>query len=1111
MTSDTAAERVTALQVAATAGAAEEQLWTELAAALRARGRGPGSLARPLRIVVPSHPLRDALARRLLHRAGRPFLGVILQSHRELALETLHRAGDPPPGGDVLVPVLVARRARDEPPLAAALGALSEGFAAPLAVVRDLLDAGFRPHHLPAALEWAEAATARHGEAVSSRVASLLRIASGVCEDLETAHLGDRSTLFERAAAVLAARGQRALPTAGLWIYGYADATGTLCDWLAALVRCAGARVIVERPIDPADPTRHEADYSAFFLARLAERLGGQLAQPLPVAAVRSRPAGLRLLRAPDPPAELRAVVGRVRALLDVGVEPEEIALVAKSFEDYRSDLRCELERLAIPFSAPRLRSHAGAAGRRVAALATVLAAGGAAPLDAWLAADPRLARDAELRLGFHALGLRRLSDLASFDAAEIPTGGLALPLRQGFQSRESLPRPRLEESQRRARTLLAQLAARTPRAPWSEICSWLQKFLQSALGWRRGDPALEAHWDALAELDRELPDAFSLSIQEWQRTVLDALASAAEPPLGGRGGGVQLLRVVDARGLRFAQLFLLGVHRNAFPSPVAEDALLPDALRLSLQSLLPDLPLKARLRDEERHLFASALASAECATVSWPERGAGGRSSAPSPFLLRLRAALPELEIEEAPPLRPPHAQGTNGEGGAAERGPRPAAEWAAVAALAGDRPAWRRLWPSALDAVRAELEELAQGAEPWQLGISTGSEPLGRVAAAQCAVLDAHAGGAGVDTEGGEGSAEDGPQLGPFHGLVGAPSGAEIRTPPSVTYLGDVLQCPWRAFLSRELGLRELPDAWEAPFASLARLRGSVVHETLESIARESPVSSSVSIEEALAVDPRPLGWPEGAQVEAILGRVARELARREGVPTPGFVVALARSARGALARARANDVASPAQLYGVELAGSAVLEDGAGRVRFRVDRVEARDDAIHLVEYKTGRTFLSGVKENTRTRKLPALLWEGQGLQIPVYLLGLSQLPPVPGRLPPRARLVFLGDGIPEPQRVTEFGDDPGELLATFAEVARTALEARREGAFPPRLIERGSDREPRRCGYCSFALACLRGEGLQRRALAAWRRADLSPGATPAGLVARRLLAPPEPGS
>ncbi|HVN38561.1 MAG TPA: hypothetical protein VMW19_10390, partial [Myxococcota bacterium] len=115
-------------------------------------------LARPLRLVVPSGALRAHLAVTLVRRAGRPLLGVRIQTLASLAREILERQGAPPERED-LFPILVSRCARREPSLRAALDELANGYSAVQVGVDDLLDAGFTPEHAAALDE----ALAAHG------------------------------------------------------------------------------------------------------------------------------------------------------------------------------------------------------------------------------------------------------------------------------------------------------------------------------------------------------------------------------------------------------------------------------------------------------------------------------------------------------------------------------------------------------------------------------------------------------------------------------------------------------------------------------------------------------------------------------------------------------------------------------------------------------------------------------------------------------------------------------------------------------------------------------------------------------------------------------------
>ena len=108
-------------------------------------------------------------------------------------------------------------------------------------------------------------------------------------------------------------------------------------------------------------------------------------------------------------------------------------------------------------------------------------------------------------------------------------------------------------------------------------------------------------------------------------RRALDELSTDL---LGGRGGGVQVLSVMEARARSFAAVRVIGLQRGVFPRRVAEDPLLPDPLRRALRDVLPDLPVKSEGHEEERFLFAQLLASAPQVHLSCAQRDATGRAT---------------------------------------------------------------------------------------------------------------------------------------------------------------------------------------------------------------------------------------------------------------------------------------------------------------------------------------------------------------------------------------------------------------------------------------------------------------------------------------------------
>src|SRR6185436_15871557 len=138
---------------------------------------------------------------------------------------------------------------------------------------------------------------------------------------------------------------------------------------------------------------------------------------------------------------------------------------------------------------------------------------------------------------------------------------------------------------------------------------------------------------------------------EDWTRVQRRSLAEASTDPLGGSGGGVQVLTVMEARSRSFAALRVIGLNRGVFPRRISEDPLLPDALRRALRDVLPDLPIKSEGHEEERFLFAQLVAAAPEIHLSCAQRDATGRAASPSPLFERTPAVLEESE----PALRSP------------------------------------------------------------------------------------------------------------------------------------------------------------------------------------------------------------------------------------------------------------------------------------------------------------------------------------------------------------------------------------------------------------------------------------------------------------------------
>lgn len=1090
-----------ALWIARGPRAAEEALLSRVdahAEAVREAARAGGAphalaavLAAPVRVVVPSRSLREHLAARLAARRG-ALAGVVVQTLRRLAAEVLERAGEAPRDGDGVLQVLVRREARREDVLRAELDALRDGYAAVTASVSDLLDAGFEPVHAEAAADALAACVAP--AAARARAEAVLRVASRAAQALAALGLSHRAAALARAAERLD-DAPDLLPARAVHVHGFADVTGAAGALLDALLRRHGATVILDHPPDPADPAL--GDLGVAFAERLRRRLvlaGARerpIEAPLPAAAT---PPAVRLREAPGAEAEARAAARTARELLDAGVAPERIGIVARDLAPFAAPLRRHLRRLAVPFSgAPGAAPVARPGARALHALVVLLRERGEASVDTWLAARAAggagraraLARDgaADLRVACHALGVVRLAELAALDVAARLRGreALSLPVRQGLEAvadaapvapgrtvrlrRRALAAARLARAAREAGAALAELDALARTQGFAAHRAALARLLEQALRWPRADGPGRAVADALEALGAALPEGFALDGVELALLLARALEGAEAEPLGGAGGGVAVLSVTEARAHTFDALLLLGVGRDAFPRRVVEDALLPDALRRGLESVLPDVPLKARGFDEERYLFAQLVAASPRVFVSWSSASDDGRARAPSPFAERLRLAGGEPERV--------CAAWTDED--AAGPALRPAYEHAVLAALRGG--------PGARDAALALALAEARAVE----GAFGGPAPEA-VAAARRAAREAWDGAPGA------------PPLGPFLGFTGRRRPA--AEPVFVTRLEAFARCPWRAFLAHDLGLEPLPDALAWRPGPDPALLGIALHAALEALVRAAvALPERDTLDAALAREPQPPRWPPPEAARAVVRDAVAEVLEARGVALPGYAEALAQALEPALARARAALGPTPG-VVGVEAVGEVAIPAVPGapglRLRFRADLVErpAPGAPPILTDWKSGRPAVDASSAAARRAALADALESGLLLQALTYAHA------APGAT---GRYLFLHEGAAEDARELALRADDPALVQRYREALGDLVAARDAGLHPPRLLARDGRAPAKACGGCELREACAHGDPRARARLRAWLAAAPAPaGGEPAGAGADARL-------
>lgn len=1020
--------------------------------------RDPSLLARPVRVVVPSRSLRAHVAAALAR--SRSVAGVRVQTLHGLAFEVLERAGETPPRGRLLAEVLAQRHAAAEPRLRDGLGDLVDGYGTVAGTVRDLLDAGLEPVHAEAA----EEALALDGTFVAPRAAverarALVRVAARTEADLRRLKLGTLSTLLRRATDLLEADPDAVLPSRAVIVHGFADATGVAADLLQSLLRRRQAWLVLDRP-----PSWQGEGVESAFTERLAGRLSpvASLEEPPPPPLADIPPPRIERFQAPGVEAEAREIARRVRGLLDEGLQPEAIGIVARDLSAHRLPLSRHLRRLGVPFSAVGTRGAIGPAGRRARAFLELLRRGEEVPADRWLDTVANLPGAVDLRLAFAALGAGRLRDVALLrperflqkkkDAEGEEVELFPLPIRHGLRAqggregregdevdveegeaevraiRRHVQGERIRAAVRLADRVRERLGAWPEEARAGEHFDLLEGLLK-ILGWKGPDPALLEIPEALEALRREVPARFLLERDELRRLLAGELEDAGTGDLGGAGGGVQVLTAMEARGRTFETLFLAGLNRDVFPRGVREDPLLPDDLRRVVQRVIPDVPVKLGGFDEERWLFAHLLSSSPAVTLSWQSVDEDGKAVSASP-LLRDAAEAPRV-----PPLWSREA---------VRQGPRTAAERAVLAGLHGSR------------------SDLA-----LVLPLAVGDRTL---AAARLAVLDE----IDPDLRTPEGRAARA-RLGPWFGFVGA-AGVHPQDPRRrdlfVTHLEALASCPWQLFLQRLLRLEPTPDPLQMAPGSDPLLLGNLVHAVLERIVKEAgPIENG-----------RPIlvPWPSETDLRRFLEEESAELLAKEGVFLTGLARALAEQVAPRLDAARDSDwAAGPVPVLRAEDEGALQVLDGQGRprsVRFRADRVDLLEDGtLQRTDYKTGKPISTAKREDVRHKNFLERVRSGANLQGVAYHLAAGGGKTV-------GRYLYLRPDVEA--RVFEAGPADRDLSEAFAAAVRAVLAAWDAGSFFPRIVDPAGNNEPGRCKVCEVAEACVRGDSGARLRLFEW---------------------------
>jgi ATP-dependent helicase/nuclease subunit B len=795
----------------------------------------------------------------------------------------------------------------------------------------------------------------------------------------------------------------------------------------------------------------------------------------------------LHAFSAATPRDEARHIANRVRALLDEGTAPEEVAVVFRDLGDDAEALVEALEEVGVP-ARVRLGMPLGAtAPGRLALLLPQLVDDGF-PVDGVLAVlesryAPKVSKhapDAAHWFGFAGLRDDVLGAEGKRGAYEVRLGALADRLKDPDAKEVRKLGDRLALLIQSGKLLRETGTALEFLAGWKQMLEalGLSQGLQghesresegTALG-RAVERALardQAAGEALIAFFEVLQESLiasgvgeqTIGRRDFVRLLADASRDINLQARGPRSGSVRVLDVRAIAGLKFSHLFIGGLVDGRFPgrpnplSLVTEDergalnAIRPRLFRLGVGDGELSLPLR---QAEDRLLFHLGLCAGSSVTLSRARSDAGGRELIASPFVDELRRVVPGF-VEKAIPRSAVGPLDTV----------RAPADFYARVALEALSPATSRLSrPSPLASTL--LNRFTP--EPWMQRASNVSQmETERLRFFTAPDLEART----------------------FSGDLSGPAFAEARakwfafdagTGLSVSALGRYGNCAFAGVLSQLLKLEAVEEQGEEPDA---RTRGTFWHLVFEQLMPQmkahgwlgKPVSGLPASELDALIDQAIDEAAKKAETQNAVGhpalwKLGREKARRmvrrvlysenEGQPfkdqqwLPDAVeVTFGHHAKDE----RFRQVVTPGARDGEQ----DVFLNG------KIDRIDLGPGGAGVVDYKGGRK-----NKNARRELLVS------DFQLPAYVLALRQALKLPRN---DAAWLYLGDqDASSLSRLLGKEQTLDELMALDLETRnRVEGEGKKNFANAVHAVAgqlRAGDvgARPEDCGRCSFKRVC-----------------------------------------
>ena len=740
---------------------------------------------------------------------------------------------------------------------------------------------------------------------------------------------------------------------------------------VAALAGAGRAAVILGLTGDDA------ADRATREIAsRLAPALGTAEERPGP-----GTPHATRLLHAPDPDDEARAVVRQV-ASLAASRPLHRIAILYRLDDPYARVIHASLDAAGIAWNGPSGQRLADSVAGRVLHGLLDLTGGdlGRDAVSDLLASGPvldpsdgrevqahrfdRLSREAGVIRGLDQWTdrLTRLAEERRRVAQDLSERGDDAAGRLRGLEDDLLHAPRIA-------SFIAALHDRLlpPDPPtWPALSAWARRLLDDYLGTDAVTSAWPPDEADAARVVAEMLDGIAALAEIDENADSESFRRAVERELeapsrrhGQYGRGVFVGQVSQALAADFDTVFVVGLTEGAFPPRGKEDPLIPDSERAAAGSAMP---LQAHRRSAERRTFLAALAAADERILSFPRADPRSqRRYLPARWLLESAAALDGRVVGAEALIE--HSSG----------------DWLTV--VRSFESGITEAFDHRSEPASAEELDLAWLHRWQQTGEPLGSHPLLPLRPTLAAGLASS--GARVAHA-----------LTAFDGLVGprpelAPS---AESPISATALESWATCPRSYLFSRVLRLSEVMRPEETKTISPIE-RGSLVHKILEKF---------IASRQGISLGYR---WTESDRAE--LDGIARDVftdAEERGITGNRLLWELEqRRIEKVLDAFLAIDEGRRAQrgvspscaemsfgLSGVPPVTTALDDRRTISFKGRIDRVDTSPDgSLALVyDYKTGsdKKYTNLEKDAVSTGKDP--FDGGRLLQLPVYALAVER---------------------------------------------------------------------------------------------------------------------------